>query len=154
MRERCAREASAHEYSFWFVSARVLIASVDRTLPSFNELRERGEGFLTEHLITRENSFKCQYADSFLAVSHRWLGGEGQPPDTDGVQLKKIREYLRAHPNVEWVWFDYWCMPQDRRTPEEKKDLVIMKNDLVTMAQNFVIIAKDLVTNIMRPKTV
>jgi hypothetical protein len=48
--------------------------------------------------------------------------------DADGEQLKAIKAYLEAHPDIEWVWYAYSSMPQKRedgiddRTPEEKAE--------------------------------
>ena len=33
-------------------------------------------------------------------------GGLGEPPDPTGTQLKAIRNYLLAHLDIEWVWFE------------------------------------------------
>ena len=33
-------------------------------------------------------------------------------PDLHGKQLQAVQEYLKAHPDVEYVWYDYACMPQ------------------------------------------
>ena len=29
---------------------------------------------------------------------------------------------VRAHPEIEWVWFDFWSMPQGERTAAERID--------------------------------
>ena len=38
-----------------------------------------------------------------------------------GEQLRAVQEYLRDHPDVELVWYDYWCLPQgnDKTLAEE-----------------------------------
>ena len=42
-------------------------------------------------------------------------------------RLKAIKAYLEAHPDIEWVWFDYSSMPQgDDRTPKEKAEFDLM----------------------------
>lgn len=33
-------------------------------------------------------------------------------PDEEGAQLVKIRKYLQKHPEVKYVWYDYWSVPQ------------------------------------------
>jgi len=58
-----------------------------------------------------------------LFVSHRWEYPGN--PDPDGVQFSKVKEYLHDHPEIEFIWFDFSCMPQresetvDRRTSAE-----------------------------------
>jgi hypothetical protein len=67
---------------------------------------------------------------SILVVSQRWE--EPYQPDADGEQLKAIKAYLEAHPDIEWVWFDYSSMPQkgidgiDDRTPMEMAEFQLM----------------------------
>eukprot|EP00322_Chrysochromulina_rotalis_P028568 CAMPEP_0115832758 /NCGR_PEP_ID=MMETSP0287-20121206/2823_1 /TAXON_ID=412157 /ORGANISM="Chrysochromulina rotalis, Strain UIO044" /LENGTH=321 /DNA_ID=CAMNT_0003286153 /DNA_START=140 /DNA_END=1105 /DNA_ORIENTATION=+ len=117
--QRCEDEANAHECSFWWVSAEALRHSKDVTLPKFQELRKR-DGFLEKKTVSRYDSVHGTLANNFLTVSHRWLGGGGAPPDPTGTQLTAIRNYLADHLEVEWVWFDYWSMPQDIRSAEEK----------------------------------
>ena len=44
-----------------------------------------------------------------------------------GEQLKAIKAYLEAHPDIEWVWFDYSSNPQgDDRTVMEKAEFQLM----------------------------
>jgi len=65
-----------------------------------------------------------------LFISHRWE--EKWAPDVRGEQLKAIQKYLLAHPEIEFVWFDYSCMPQkenaevDGRSTIEKKEFDLM----------------------------
>ena len=107
---------------FWFASRRHILESTDKSLPSFQELKARN-GFLHQHTITRTGAFKATYTSSFLAVSHRWLGvGKSSPPDEDGTQLEAIRAFLCDNPAVQWVWFDYWCMPQGQRSAAENAE--------------------------------
>ena len=112
-----AQEAERHECSFWFVSAAQLLESTEKSLPSFVELKRRGHGFLSRHTITRDGAFRGSYSRRYVAVSHRWFARDS--PDKDGQQLNKIKAYLRAHPEVQWVWYDYWCMPQGNRSPAQ-----------------------------------
>jgi len=69
-----------------------------------------------------------------LFVSHRWE--DCATPDETGAQLAALQAHLRAHPEVQYVWFDYACMPQrsesahrlgtDDRTPAEKAEFDLM----------------------------
>ena len=114
-----AEEAERGECRFWFVSAAQLLARDDPTLPSFQELQATRPGLLVEKTVTRLDAFKMGYSGTHLAVSHRWF--DGAAPDRDGLQLGHVRHYLRSHPGIEWVWYDYWCMPQGKqRTPKQQ----------------------------------
>ena len=117
VRESCQLELSRNECTFWFVSANLLLESTDKSLPAFAELRRR-PGFLVEHTITRKGAYRAAYSKKYLAVSHRWFAKDA--PDKDGVQLSKVKEYLRKHRQIQWVWFDFWSMPQGSRTPAQK----------------------------------
>ena len=33
-----------------------------------------------------------------------------------------LQEYLRRHPQIRYVWYDFWCMPQDERTAADQPD--------------------------------
>jgi hypothetical protein len=73
---------------------------------------------------------------NILFVSHRWE--EPDQPDVDGEQLKAIKAYLEAHPDIEWVWFDYSSMPQkvdgvDTRTPMENAEIQLMLAAIIDM---------------------
>jgi len=106
VRAACDAEAKAKECSFWWVSAKALRESEDKTLPNLQDLRKRGDGFVEKRKVTRRDSVAGAYATKYLTISHRWLGGFGQPPDPTGTQLKAVRTYLLSHPDIEWVWFE------------------------------------------------
>ena len=70
---------------------------------------------------------------NILFVSHRWE--DWATPDETGAQLAALKAHLRAHPDVQYIWFDYACMPQrssgcpadkDDRTPAEKAEFDLM----------------------------
>jgi hypothetical protein len=70
---------------------------------------------------------------NILFVSHRWE--DWATPDETGAQLAALQAHLRADPEVQYVWFDYACMPQrssgcppdkDDRTPAEKAEFDLM----------------------------
>ena len=56
------------------------------------------------------DAFKIKNIKDVLFVSHRWE--EPGRPDVNGMQLQAIKEYLKEHPDIKWVWFDYSSMPQ------------------------------------------
>jgi len=60
------------------------------------------------------------YAQHLLAVSHRWEAAA--EPDPDGTQLRAVQEYLLHNPEIRYVWYDHWCMPQDERTEQQRAD--------------------------------
>ena len=124
-----AAESAAGECTFWFVSASH-IRSLDLTtrertitLPSFPKLvklsNAYGGSVLEQRTLTAGVAFRQGYVFDLLAVSHRWE--DPKLPDGAGAQLRAIRAYLDAHPEVVGVWFDFWCMPQGKqRTLAEK----------------------------------
>ena len=67
--------------------------------------------------IRKDRAFSGSYRN-FLAVSHRWLGKD--EPDAEGAQLRELQDFLEQHPEIEYVWYDYWCMPQGSRTNAER----------------------------------
>ena len=75
------------------------------------------------------DAFKIKNIKDVLFVSHRWE--EPGRPDVNGVQLQAIKEYLKEHPEIKWVWFDYSSMPQkigriDTRSKEERAEFQLM----------------------------
>ena len=83
----------------------------------FQELLQK-EGWIEQRTISQVGAFTGLYQREYLAVSHRWESPEA--PDTQGVQLRSVREYLIKNPGVKWVWYDHWSMPQGQRTAEEQ----------------------------------
>ena len=46
-----------------------------------------------------------------LAVSYAWQGvGD---PDSTGERLKAVHAFLGDHPEIEYVWWDFMCVPQN-----------------------------------------
>ena len=112
--------------TFYFLKADYIRSHIGHTLPRFQELQKR-EGVLKEKEISHEDAyFQRSLIGKFLAISHRWL--EKEQPDKSGEQLRKLKEHLKSHPEIEWVWYDYYCMPQhdtkgsDDRTPAQKAE--------------------------------
>ena len=94
------------------------------TLPSFQGLRARGENPLVRLLISHDDSLKHLYQRHILVVSHTWQ--EQSQPDKDGGQMRAVLAHLLDHPEIRYVWYDFWCMPQkgingEARTPAETK---------------------------------
>ena len=138
--KRLGEKLAADKCTFFFVSAAKLRAldglpAGQTSLPPFQQLRALGDGWLVErslHLMTRRTDgsvvdrwWELNRQPTWLAISHRWEApGE---PDGKGMQLAAIREHLRRRPEIELVWYDYWCMPQgEHRTPEEVAEFQVM----------------------------
>jgi hypothetical protein len=81
-------------------------------------------------LLTAEDAVAAlQAANRAIAViSHGWLE-QGQP-DRKGYRLRAIRQYLRKHPTLLGLFFDYSSLPQHPRTEAED---VIFKAGLNVM---------------------
>ena len=117
MHARCKAEDERHVCTFYFVAAEYVRTSREKTLPSFKQLA-RIRGAISEKTISRHEAFRALHSDTCLAVSHRWM--EVGQPDAEGQQAAAVRDYLSEHPEIQWVWYDFWCMPQGERTKLEK----------------------------------
>jgi len=106
---------------FFFVHRRVFFQA--GPLPPYQALRARRDGCLDEVEISLPELERGKLARSRVVASHRWL--TKSHPDPDGVQREAIKSWLEANPEVEWVWLDFCCLPQETeeytRTPEEKR---------------------------------
>jgi hypothetical protein len=83
-----------------------------KTFPRMQEMEKIfGEDAFKEHTISCREAFRGNYLKKgFCAVSHRW--DESGKPDSTGIHLKKIREFLDQHQDIKWIWYDFWCLPQ------------------------------------------
>ena len=115
--------------SFYFIPAEWVRECSTKSLPRMQTLRDGRH--LTKIKIPLASAFRAPafrgggITANILFVSHRWE--EPDQPDVDGEQLKAIKAYLEAHPDIEWVWFDYSSMPQgDDRTVMEKAEFDLM----------------------------
>ena len=95
---------------FWFVKAEHVRQAPATSLLKLQHLRATRPEWLVHKPVSFVDGLRGAYAGSILVVSHRWESpGE---PDELGVQLAAIQQFLADHPEVELVWYDYWCMPQ------------------------------------------
>ena len=87
-------------------------------------LLERGgdpeECWLIAREVREADSFEGLYRHSHCTVSHRWE--EEDDPDPSGLQLQRLREFLKKHTELRFVWTDWSCMPQDMRTPKQRQE--------------------------------
>jgi len=88
-------------------------------LPAYRDLADQGllHG-LDFDLFAALNG---EYRKTFAVLSHRWvLPGE---PDPHGEQLEDLQDVLKGDPQIEYIWIDSSCMPQNTpgqpRSPEE-----------------------------------
>ena len=105
-----AAEWDAARPTFYFVPAAVLLSCKAIQLPRMQELRA------ARLLVKRQIELKAAFHGEglirkILFVSHRWE--EMKMPDRTGAQLQAMQHHLRAHSEIELVWFDYACMPQN-----------------------------------------
>lgn len=117
VRQQVEVEKGQQECTFHFVRASFIRTSGMLTLPSFKELEKKGA---LERLTIKFSSAFLGKIDrrKYCVVSHRWMD-KGQP-DADGVQMRAIQEFLHTQMDIEWVWFDFWCMPQGEKTLADK----------------------------------
>jgi biotin operon repressor/ribosomal protein L13E len=112
-----AREQEADEVTFYFVDAKYLRNTAKETVPSFQQLK-RQPNVLIKRVFSRGDAYRRKYEAEYLAVSHRWERSE--EPDVEGVQFASIKDFLsKEGAGIKYVWFDFWCMPQGKRTPAE-----------------------------------
>jgi len=132
---------------FYFMPAHYVRELAARALPRFQELRR--DGILQKTNIRLSDAFCGEGGiTSILFISHRWE--EPGEPDKYGYQLAAIKEHLDTHSDIEWVWYDYSCMPQpakdgtDDRTVEQKTEFGFMLTAIADLYMtSFVLILLD-----------
>jgi hypothetical protein len=107
--ERAATEGM--ECSFWFVHADSLRRAAKPRLPMMQTLRIQEPHRLVQKTIGFVEGISGAYKN-ILVVSHRWE--TPTDPDPDGAQALAVQAYLKAHPEIDAVWFDFSSMPQGR----------------------------------------
>ncbi len=110
-------------------------------MPPMQALRDVGH--LVKFQISLGDAFRGKgVINHILFVSHRWETRD--QPDVDGEQLKAIKAYLEARPDIEWVWVDYSSMPQfPTPNPEEtaeKRRMLSRINDLYLTAHCLILL--------------
>jgi len=117
---------------FYFLTRATVLDLTATQLQRMQEMRD--SKLLVKVLIDLNDAFQGKgLIESVLFVSHRWE--DPATPDETGAQLAAIKAHLLAHPEIQFVWFDYSCMPQrssglspdeDDRTPAEKAEFDLM----------------------------
>jgi len=83
------------------------------TIPTFEEALQRG-------WIVR---YTGSESGIVLFLSHRWLQKTPPHPDHDKVKLRGGKRMLqnRELQEVEYIWMDYFCIPQDPSNNEDQQ---------------------------------
>ncbi len=121
--QRLASEGSSCCFHFVWASALRDDAALER-LPSLQELRTHRPAWLATRTIDFAEACRGSYAHSIVAVSHRW--DNPSQPDPSGEQLRALQVYLRAHPHIELVFYDFCSMAQGQRAPHERHEFQMM----------------------------
>jgi hypothetical protein len=99
------------ECSFWFVNAYSLRRAWKPSLPMMQTLRTEEPHRLVQKTIGFVEGISGAYKN-ILVVSHRWE--TPTDPDPTGAQALAVQAYLKEHPEIDAVWFDFSSMPQGR----------------------------------------
>lgn len=118
---------------FWFLKADYVRNCKDSTLPRFQDLKPGTPDSPLEPVDIRRRDALTQsasLANKFCVVSHRWL--DPLEPDKGGVQFRTLKAHLNEPMNagVEYVWYDFSCMPQgeDRTRADQAEFRWMLKN--------------------------
>jgi len=121
---------------FYFVPRAVVLACTSASLPPMQSLR--AAGLLKRKTIEIAAAYRGEgLVKKVLFVSHRWE--KPGAPDSTGAQLKAIQDHLKANPKLDFVWFDYSCMPQresesiDGRSAKEKREFELMLRSIADL---------------------
>lgn len=104
VRHRRATDGETDETHFHFVSALHILTTNEKTLPRFQQLYMHRPDVFQRICISESDAFAGDYVNTHCVVSHRWF--EVSEPDKCGDQLRAVREYLKTHQEVKWVWFE------------------------------------------------
>jgi hypothetical protein len=105
------------ECSFWFINADNLRRAGKPSLPMMQTLRTQEPHRLVQKMIGFIEGIKGAYKN-ILVVSHRWE--TPTDPDPTGAQALAVQAYLKAHPEIDAVWFDFSSMPQGQKKTERE----------------------------------
>ena len=117
--EAAAQNAAAEgmECSFWFVHADSLRRAWTPSLPMMQTLRTQEPHRLVQKTIGFVEGISGAYKN-ILVVSHRWE--TPTDPDPTGAQALAVQAYLKAHPEIDAVWFDFSSMPQGAKKTQRE----------------------------------
>jgi ankyrin repeat protein len=125
-------EWDPHKPTFYFLPRAAVLDATATQLKRMQELRD--SELLEKMAVDLNEAFQGKgLIQNVLFVSHRWE--DSATPDETGAQLAALKAHLMSHPEVQYIWFDYSCMPQrssgcppdqDDRTPAEKAEFDLM----------------------------
>lgn len=81
-------------------------------LPVFQDLRKQGQ--LRSLVVNRSAALRGELrtgACKVLAISYPWQGHND--PDSTGDRVAAVAAHLEEHPEIDAVWWDYMCVPQN-----------------------------------------
>ena len=142
---------NSHKPTFYFLPRAAVLGATATQLKRMQELRD--SKLLEKMAVDLNDAFQgTGLIQNILFVSHRWE--DWATPDETGAQLAALQAHLKAHPDVQYIWFDYACMPQrssgcpadkDDRTPAEKAEFDLMLSaiaDLYLTAKVLILLDK------------
>ena len=125
-------EWNRHKPTFYFLPRAAVLSATAKQLERMKQMRD--SKLLEKMAVDLNEAFQGKgLIENVLFVSHRWE--DPATPDETGAQLAALKAHLLAHPEVQYIWFDYSCMPQrssgcppdkDDRTPAEKTEFDLM----------------------------
>ena len=124
--ERQRREASATTFYF-LLASKVRTCSMER-LPRLQDLKCTHPDWIVKKPVDMTSSLLGDYRENVLGISHRWEHLD--EPDTKGTQLAALKRFLDDHTKIECVWFDFPCMPQKPRSPEDEDEFAEMLSNI------------------------
>eukprot|EP00403_Amphidinium_massartii_P048966 CAMPEP_0178464386 /NCGR_PEP_ID=MMETSP0689_2-20121128/50816_1 /TAXON_ID=160604 /ORGANISM="Amphidinium massartii, Strain CS-259" /LENGTH=423 /DNA_ID=CAMNT_0020091287 /DNA_START=219 /DNA_END=1491 /DNA_ORIENTATION=+ len=113
-------DGAANGIAFYFIHAHKLRDASSHEVGKLQDLR-RKEDWVVKQTINLHDAYNGKHKNEYCTVSHRWETKD--EPDVGGVQLEAIQAHLAANPEIKYVWYDYYCMPQGPdRSPEDKAE--------------------------------
>ena len=96
-------------------------AAVSRVCPMAYQIELGASPVLkTPHSLRCAGDLHSRWCAGCAGGPHRWeTAGEADP---SGRQLTAIRNHLRAHPAIRYVWVDVLCLPQGADRSAAEKD--------------------------------
>jgi len=80
---------------------------------------------------------------NFAFISHRWETEE-HPDDEENSKLAQLKDLLEANKSIEYIWFDYCCVPQEPPSDaEEVENRTKVRDSLpfyITSCRNFYVL--------------
>lgn len=117
----CVSLLEATQSEFTFVDASLIRDYKGTTLPHHQKLEGvLGKGCFKNFIFDFAGAKRGSHEFAkFLIISHRWE--DPKNPDPTGKQLRALIEHLQTHDGIEWIWMDWWCLPQFPRNSEQNK---------------------------------